>query len=662
MYTVLKRVAKLGRRSQSWIILAASVAAYPPDFLFAQNALLITIDTLRADHLHCFGYSLTTSPQLDRLAADGYVFTSAYTPVPLTLPSHTAMMTGCYPAHNGVHDNGQPFVAAKSPTLAEIFRGRGYQTAAIVSTPILDHGFGLNRGFDYYNDRISRDQPGRLKRPADQAVDTAISWLGSRRRGPFFLWLHLYDIHRPYRIPPELRSKFSSPYDASIAFVDRELGRLFAYLRRTGLYDTMTVAVIADHGEGLGDHGEETHGLFIYDSTLHVPFILKPPRAKGGCFLPGAPIAEPVLTLDIYPTLLQLLLGINHTGQDGRSLVPLLCGIQGDSPRPLFAENQAPRLHFGWSQLYSVRVGDYKFIDAPHQELYDTVADPHENQNLADHNPPAARSLGLRLAGSYERDLTLHPAGSSSATNRRLEGLLEALGYTPALKISASNDPPARIDPKDRVEAMGLYLAATEAEARGQVLEAVALTRRALALAGESPPVHRLMGSLLLREAPDTAHLEAAAAQFAEVLRQSPDDPSSLQELASTEMRLGEFGSVCGLINRFISLHLPDSTLLVQLGDCQAHLGSWRSAARAYRRAIALNGGSVAAWRSYSILLLSMGEVSRSREALAHAIRIDRNDASLHRLMATIYGREGNVQLSRREEVRASNLLNGTSD
>ena len=628
----------------------------------AQSVLLVTIDTVRADHLHSFGYPLSTSPQLDRVARDGYIFTSAYTPVPLTLPSHTAMMTGSYPQHTGVYDNGRPFTSPAEATLAEIFKRRGFRTAAIVSTLILGRPFGLNRGFEYYNDDIARSHPGRVKRLADQDVDIALAWIRRHRGAPFFLWIHLYDVHRPYRLPPELGSKFHLPYDASIAFADRELGRLFGYLREMHLYNSMTIAILGDHGEGLGEHGEETHGFFIYDSTLHIPLILKPPHTLAVARPRGTSIATPVETLDIYPTLLNLSFPkIRYSPHDGHSLLESLRGSNNDKKRAIFAENRTTKLHFGWSEIYSIRIGSYKFIDVPHPELYNTEVDPGEENNLIESNSAIATTLRSRLAGSYEAARMAHSEETGSLHDLRLIRLLESLGYVAPVINFYSGAHASPIDPKDRAGVIQLFMKANELVARGEVSNAIALTRTALALANESPPLHRLMGTLLLKTPPDRNRLESAGAEFAEELLRAPDDLVSLQQLAAIEMTLGDFRPASRLLNHYAALYPSNPAIYLQLADCLTHLGEHDAAITAYQKAITLSPESVDAWRSYGAALLATSQLKRSKMAIMRAIRIDPNNASLHELMSEIYLREGTARLSREEKLRASDLLNGAS-
>ena len=627
----------------------------------AQHVMLITIDTLRADHLHCFGYSLRTSPELDKVSADGYVFTSAFTPIPLTLPAHAAIMTGSYPERTGVQDNGEVFINTNSASLAEVFREHGYDTGAIVSSLILSKDFGLNKGFEYYNDNLVRGRPGRVKRPADQDVDLAIAWIRRHTDSPFFLWIHLYDVHRPYRVPLKFLTEFQSPYDASIAFTDHELGRLFSYLRNSHLYEHTTIAVVGDHGEGLGDHGEETHGFFIYDSTLHVPLILKP-AITGPSFLPrGVAISAAVESLDLYPTLIQMALPNRpYSSGDGRSLLPLIRGTNlRSSNRPLFAENRSIHAHFGWSEIYSVRIGRYKFIEAPRPELYNTELDPKENHNLVDTVPAIAAALRSRLT-SYEKGVNVITKARARVDDPRLAQILEGLGYVPAKITRQDSDAPA-IDPKERTEAIRLYLRANELGAREQIEDSIALIQEALAIAPESPPLHRLLGMLQLKMPPEKSRLESARKEFERELALVPDDFSSVLQLAAINMSLGDFVSASNLLARYIELNPSDPSGHIQLGDCLIRLKRNESALVAYRKAVLLSPKSALAWRTYGAALLAENKLAQAKNATRRAISIDPRDTTAHELLSKVYLHEGKAQLSRQERLFIAESLNGTS-
>ena len=350
--------------------LPASVQRVPPD------VLLVTIDTLRADRLGSYGHAQARTPVLDRLAKEGIRFADATTHAPLTYPAHVAIVTGRYPAVFNARLNGMNPLPADANTLAERFTAAGYDTAAVIGSVVLDRSYGLDQGFTHYDDRM--DVPpsdvvaiADLQRPASAVTAAAVSWLEGRssaggKRRPWFLWAHYYDPHLPYEAPQKYAAAFPGrPYDAEIAFVDAELGRLLASVDR----QRTLVIVTADHGEALGEHGEPDHGFFLYDSTLHVPLIV-----AGSGVRAGRVVAEQVRSIDIVPTIADLV-GLPPERADGESLVPVMQGRARKDVPVSFAESWYPLLHFGWSELRAARVGEWKYIAAPKPELYDLRTD-----------------------------------------------------------------------------------------------------------------------------------------------------------------------------------------------------------------------------------------------------------------------------------------------
>ena len=346
----------------------------------AGSVLLISIDTLRADHLGCYGYNRDSTPTIDALAKQSAKFERAFAPVPLTLPSHAALLTGTYPFYNGVRDQPGFRLPDDIPTLAEYFSRAGYATAAVLGSPVLSRRFGLSRGFGEYDDRFGastvKTEAGlpTVKRPAESVARLALAWLDCRTPGKsYFLWLHFYDPHLPYGAPEPFRSRFSSqPYDGEIAYADSALATLFAGLRRRGLYDSTVIALTADHGEGLGDHGESTHGYFLYDSTLRVPLLVKPAPARA------TEVRTSVGLVDLAPTLLRLAgISVPPTMQ-GVDLSGSVLSAEEPRPHPVYAETMYPLLHLGWNPLRALitpagspagTLDPVKYIQAPQQEF-----------------------------------------------------------------------------------------------------------------------------------------------------------------------------------------------------------------------------------------------------------------------------------------------------
>ncbi len=360
------------------------------------NVLLVTVDTTRADHLGAYGYDRDTSPTVDALAAEGVLFEHAFAHAPITLPSHTSMLTGTFPLAHGVRDNGRFSVADDLETLPEMLRERGYATGAFVSAFVLDSRFGLDQGFDVYDDSFTAEwSEDKLRdariynqmvtdRPADQTTQRAIAWLAEQAESPFFLWVHYYDPHQRYAPPHPWDQLYQDNlYDGEIAFMDSEIARLFDALRERGLWDRTAVLLTGDHGESLGQHGEATHAVLAYDSTLRVPLVIKPP---AGVAVERKVVTESVSHVDLLPTVGDLLDLPTPSGLPGRSLLP---AIQGRAPsgraadRAIYFESALPRFSFGWEPLFGVRAGSWKYIHAPEPELYDLERDPGEQRNIA---------------------------------------------------------------------------------------------------------------------------------------------------------------------------------------------------------------------------------------------------------------------------------------
>src|SRR6266852_3469317 len=389
---------------------AAQKKASQPD------VFLITIDTLRADHVHCYGYEHIQTPALDSLAKDGIRFVQAFTPSPITNTSHTTILTGLLPSRHGVTDFAVP-LAATHPTWAELLKKKGYHTAAFIGAVILDSKTlapGLDRGFDFYDNfpehPKTKSRWGRVERRGMDVVQHAERWLSAHPAGPHFVWVHLYDPHDPYEPPPPYSQTYKDRlYDGEIAYADSALANLVAFLKKRGRYENALIIVVGDHAEGLGEHHEDTHGIFLYDSTTHVPLIMKMP-AQGN----AAKVVEAqVRTTDILPTVTDLLHVPPPPQLDGESLKPYLDSSE-TRDRVALGETDYP-LRFGWAPLRSVRAEGFKFIEAPRPELYDLHADPKELANHYEPSNATAQNFRGKLAEVHAKSTTL-PSTSPATT------------------------------------------------------------------------------------------------------------------------------------------------------------------------------------------------------------------------------------------------------
>jgi arylsulfatase A-like enzyme/Flp pilus assembly protein TadD len=405
------------------VLSACSRSGGPPDIPKGTPVILISIDTLRADHLPAYGYKAVETPALDALRREGILFERAYATTPLTLPSHSTLLTGVLPAAHGVRDNvGYKLDAAKIgggelPFLPGTLKKAGYATGGAVSAYVLQGKTGMATSFDFYEDGIefrTGTGLGGLQRSGAETLDAARGWLESVKEGPFFFFFHIYEPHTPYSPPEPYASKYASKYDGEIAAADQVAGTLLDELKRLEVYDEALIVLLSDHGEGLGDHGEDEHGVFLYREAIHVPLLLKLPEAQRA----GATVSRPVELLDVAPTVLGLL------GLDVPKAMPGVSLLaENVAPRRIYSETFYPRLHFGWSELFSLIDETRHYIDSPDPELYDVAKDPRETRNVLSEERRAYASLRKELEG-FDRALT-----PPSAVDEETRQAMAALGY-----------------------------------------------------------------------------------------------------------------------------------------------------------------------------------------------------------------------------------------
>ena len=493
--------------------------------------VLVSVDTLRADRLPAYGYSRVRTPAIDALAADGVVFERAYAHSPQTLPSHASILTGRLPFETGVRDNVGFTLPAGQPTLAELLRARGMATAGVVSAFVLRKESGINRGFDYFDDQLpptAPDKPmGQVQRDGEASLAAALRWMEGRQT-PFFLFFHIYEPHTPYA-PPARFAQYE-PYDGEVAWSDEIVGRLMSWLKDHGLYDNATVVFLSDHGEGLGDHGEKEHGLFLYDATIRVPLIVKLPGGTGA----GRRVTAPVQHIDLVPTLLAEAGVAVPSGLRGRNLLPLLQRPGAPSPADagLYAESFYGRYHFGWSELYALTDARYRYVKAPRPELYDLQNDPAEARNLAPDRPQvvtAARAaLDRLLAGAARHE----PARVSAEDLQRLQ----ALGYV-GTQAAVSADTPGESlpDPKDKAASLEAFRTAIELAAKRQIDPAIDLLKQVLRDNPTMKDGWLQLGVELVR----SGRYGEAVDAFKQLVEVDPSDANSFVSVAGALAALG---------------------------------------------------------------------------------------------------------------------------
>jgi arylsulfatase A-like enzyme/tetratricopeptide (TPR) repeat protein len=535
------------------------------------NIILISLDTTRADHLGCYGDSNARTPALDGLARRGVLFSQAASPAPLTLPSHCSIMTGLYPTNHGVRLNGTNALSQEHTTLAEALVENGYQTGAFVGAFVLDGRWGLKQGFEAYDDRFDLSKVKQLdlaavQRPANQVMDSALGWLDGHKTRPFFAWIHLYDPHTPYEPPGPLLSEFArrgpaALYDGEIAFVDQQVDRCLSWLRNAGLDQRTIIVIVGDHGEGLGSHGEGTHGFYIYDYAQHVPFIVAAPIDN----LRGVRVDSQVSLVDVFPTVLALA-GIDaKVSVHGRSLLPSMFRSASVPEVYAYSESMAPDLQFGWSALHSLRSPRYKYIEAPRPELYDLVADPGETTNVyAQHG-----TIADRMARELDRVMldTSRNAPVPEAANLDKETLerLAALGYVGT--SAPSKRPPGAssrlADPKDKLEVFVAVQRAGELMVRGDYAQSAQALESAVRREPTMPQARLMLGSCYA----ELGRANEAKSQFDQVLKNDPQSIQALIGLANILLEEEKIEDVVTLCKRTISIDARNSQAYALLAN-----------------------------------------------------------------------------------------------
>lgn len=494
------------------------------------NVLLVTMDTTRADRLGCYGYSRANTPSIDYLAENGVRFLTAYSPVPLTCPSHCSIMTGTYPVYHQVRNNGTYYLAPELQTLAEVMKKNGLKTSAFVASFTVDSRFGLDQGFDVYDDQFAPDQAFKAlnsERRADAVYASFSGWLDENKEDQFFAWVHFFDPHIPYDPPSHYGEEFQdNPYDGEIAFMDFYIGKIVEKLRDTGLLEKTLIVLAGDHGEAFGEKQEEGHGVFIYESTTRVPLIF-----YSADHLPaGVSFEDKVRLIDIMPTVLDMMAFEMPEEIQGVSLVPL---IEGRKTQDLsvYIESYFPRENYGWSQLVGLVDGDWKYIDAPKPELYNLSLDPREEKNLMREETRIAQEKKDRLDEIVASSLSTIDAKRKALTSEEREKL-RSLGYVGASEGPAEEDLP---DPKDQLEELVLIQKAQAFEIEGNFSEAASIYEKILSI---SPDVANNYVNLALMKA-QMMDFEGTIQILELGLEKIPESEILLSRLGHTFMLLG---------------------------------------------------------------------------------------------------------------------------
>jgi arylsulfatase A-like enzyme/Tfp pilus assembly protein PilF len=623
--------------------------------------VLITVDTLRADHVGCYGYKQIKTPNIDGLAADGARFDRAFAVVPVTLPSHTSILTGTYPMLSGMHDFSGNKLSPLQPTLASVLKQAGYQTGAVIAAAVLDSRFGLNHGFDFYYDhfdfsRLDEANLEEMERPGNIVGDVTLDWLAKNSQKKFFLWMHLYDPHFPYRPPePYSREYASHPYDGEIAFADEQVGRLLRFLKDKGIYQNTIIVLCGDHGESLGEHGEKTHGFFIYNATMHVPLIIRLPENKS-----PRVVTDPVSLVDLMPTVLEALDVDIPSQVQGKSLLAALgshgeheAHDRGDKERVLYGETFLPRLHFNWSELRGSENTKYHFIDAPRPELYDLANDPGELHNLFSEKKAVSAEMRAKLLAMI-RD---YSAGKELAEKTGLDPAmmerLKALGYA---GFSGGTDPTISSrdlpDPKDRIVTFELISDAIADSQHGRYQEALEKLKEAVKTEPNSVPAHYLEGLDYYR----LKMFNESVEELQKTVQLSPDYALAFFNLGMAHAHAGQFDAAIETLQRALQLDSTNFEAAFNLGVAFIQKRQLEPAAAAFRQSIAINPDFARGHNALGETLLYQNKADDAIAELRLAVSLAPQEAAMHESLAKALASKGLTAEADEETRRAHQL------
>ncbi len=557
------------------------------------NLVVITVDTTRADRLGCYGYDGVYTPNIDALAEEGVLFEEAFSVQPVTLPSHSSIFTGLYPYHHGVRDNNIYKLSDKNLTLAEVLRERGYLTTAFLASYILSGRFGLSQGFQYYNDSfVKPKQKGRLPvdRRASEVSFLAGEWFDvvkdELKEKPFFLWLHYYDPHADYDPPHPYKGAYANKYDGEIAYMDDWIGYFFDQLKKRGMWDNTIVVLAGDHGESHGEYGENTHGIFMYRATTHVPMIIRYPEALPG----GARIKERVSIVDIMPTILDLLNIKVKEKMDGRSLVPVVEKKKTEPERPIYSEAFIPK-SFNWSELKGIRQGGWLFIEAPKPELYQVGQDGKAVENVIEKNKDISDMLRTRLMvmlSDADETKVEHVAVDDEMVEK-----LQALGYFVGGGETSDDDKTggARPDPKDRIALFKMYQRAN---------------------------------SLLSKE---IYHLGIPL--FEKIIKEDPENTRFLMELGDAYIKTDKFEDAEKILNQTLTINSLDARSHYMLGLCYEKWNKPELAIKAFKEATAINPRHYLAHFHLGMVHINLRQWEKATDAFNANIQIRPKDPAV---------------------------------
>ncbi len=606
------------------------------------NLVLLTLDTTRRDHLSCYGFPKPTTPNLDRLAAEGILFENPIGPVPVTLAAHSTMMTGLYPFQHGVRNNGSFVLADSFRTLAETLKSQGYATGAVAGAFPVDHRFGLAQGFDSYDDHfppLSLESRGEVSRDAREVTRLALAWVKQHQNGPFFLWAHYYDPHEPYAPPEPFRSKFpGDPYAGEVAYMDSQIGELVEGLRAQGLLEKTVFLVVGDHGEGLGDHVELTHTVFIYGSTQNVPMIARFPKAGpfGGKEWHGKKVAGMVGLTDLYATAVNAL-GLPQSlvpARAGQSLLPMVEGRSGGHDW-VYMESLVPRLENWAADLRGIEEDGWKYIRTPRPELYNLAKDPGEKRNLASEEQARLSAMEAKLKSVLQGE---PGTVTENAMDAETMEKLRSLGYISGTAAPTANAPTA--DAKDMIWIPMALARAQRLDAEYRPAEALAAVDSVLAAHPRTRLALGLRAACLSRLGRGTEALQAYDQALAEC-RGCSDELRLLQEQASACLSAGRTDEALKRVRDLIAIHPKEPGLRLILGDALQTKKDYEGAGAAFREESSLSPNEPLPWVKLGVAESARGRSAEAEAAFRKALALNPNYPDALVLLADLLDRGG---------------------
>jgi arylsulfatase A-like enzyme/Flp pilus assembly protein TadD len=625
------------------------------------NIILITLDTTRADRMGFLGSERGLTPNLDILAKQSVVFTRAYAQVPLTTPSHAALLTGTYPQFSHVEDLGA-LLSADLPYLPDLLHHHGYHTGAFLGAYILDPAAaapGFQRGFDVYDANFHQRKPGEdryksVERRAEDVANRALGWLSHHQQRPFFIWLHFYDAHDPYDPPEPFKTHYASfPYDGEIAYTDSIVGSLVEVLRKHGLYQDSVIAIAADHGEAFGEHGEERHGMFLYDETIHVPLLLKLPAGRLG----GKRVEERVALAEVAPTLLEAAGIPAPAAMQAQSLFPFMDAAKsaavdlGKTPeRPVYSETNYAHHAFGWSELRSWRTGKYLYVQAPRRELYDQSSDPDADHNLA----PVAKAV----ADTLDSQLTDFQQKTSSARTEptKLDPTqaekLRALGYLASDSAVADSSGKAAIDPKDKIEIANKFHRSLVDIEEDRYDEAIAELREVVRLEPDIDSGYLQLGRALVH----VRQYQEALPVLRTAAEKNPKSGMAHYELGLALIKTGQWEAALPEMQAAVVCTPNSAQLHFYAGAVHLRLKHIPEATAEFENSLKIEPDHFLANLKYGEMLFREGDAAAALPKLTRAAKVDPKSAEAHAFLADVYQQLGQPQNASRERAKAAQL------